>query len=93
MLLASSVAPFLLPESTSGAPVGEEVGLRKTMFFFGKTILFELGGCPGAPKTVLIIVSKIDDDFLDFQAHFYSKTKPNMEIKWSPKGITNLLKI
>ena len=45
------LAQFRVTKSTSAAPGDEKVGPRKPLFYLRKTILFELGGRPGLPKS------------------------------------------
>ena len=49
-ILVSILAPFWRPNSTSEALECEKVDLQKTMLSLRKTLVFDLGECPGAAK-------------------------------------------
>ena len=51
-LSASILAPFWEPKSIQEALGREKVDLQKPLFYLSKSILFELGGCPGLPKSL-----------------------------------------
>ena len=50
--------PFWEPKSTSEPLRREKVHLQKPLFYLSKTILFELGGSPGIPKSLPETTSK-----------------------------------
>ena len=41
---------FLVKKSTLGTPGRDKVDREKSLFYLGKTILFNFGGCPRTPK-------------------------------------------
>ena len=57
-LSASLLAPFWEPKSIQEGLGREKVDLQKPLFYLSKTILFELGGPPGLPKSLPETTSK-----------------------------------
>ena len=57
-LSASILAPFWEPKSIQEGLGREKVDLQKPLFYLSKTILFELGGSPGIPKSLPEATSK-----------------------------------
>ena len=72
------LAPFWHPKSTSEGLGREKVDLQKPYVFVRTTILFKLGGRPGAPKLAPGSPSKRNPNFYRIRTNNESKIKINM---------------
>ena len=84
----SIFAPFWLTKSASEPPGRKKVDMRKPLFYLGKTILFELGGSPGLPKSL----PKATSEFKTFFHRFFLPKSPENGSRMGPKMIQKSLK-